>query len=140
MLEVLWSSLPPDPPADSLPLYEVLFNPVQEPEVPLPPPTPRQNHYANVCALRRQRSCVSNRSAECLAAILSRRAASVDCDGADGSAGGKRLSRTWSQPIDTSHLRTRIPSGEAGINVIESERKTHLQKIVPLGMLEKLEI
>ncbi|XP_047496073.1 TBC1 domain family member 25-like isoform X2 [Penaeus chinensis] len=117
MLEVLWSSLPPDPPAESLPLYEVSFNPVQEPEVPLPPPTPRQNHYANVCALRRQRSCVSNRSAECLAAILSRRAASVDCDGADVGAGGKRLSRTWSQPIDTSHLRTRIPSGEAGINV-----------------------
>ncbi|XP_042215317.1 TBC1 domain family member 25-like isoform X2 [Homarus americanus] len=117
MLEVLWSSLPPNPPEESLPLFEVQFNPVQEEETPVPPPTPRQNHYDNVCALRRQRSCVSNRSAECLAAILSRRAASVDCDGPETGAGGKKLSRTWSQPIDTSRVRTRVPSGETAMNV-----------------------
>lgn len=85
--------------------------------MPVPPPTPRQNHYANVCALRRQRSSVSNRSAECLAAILSRRAASVDFDGPEPSAGGKKLNRTWSQPIDTSHVRRRVPSGESAISV-----------------------
>ncbi|XP_064101260.1 LOW QUALITY PROTEIN: TBC1 domain family member 25-like [Macrobrachium nipponense] len=117
MLEVLWSSLPPDPPQESLPLFEVAFNPVQKEKTPAPPPTPRQNHYANVCALRRQRSCVSNRSAECLAAILSRRAASVDCDGPNGGGQVKKLSRTWSQPIDTSHVRTRVPSGENAICV-----------------------
>ncbi|XP_045615805.1 TBC1 domain family member 25 isoform X2 [Procambarus clarkii] len=117
MLEVLWSSLPPNPPEESLPLFEVPFNPVQEEKTPIPPPTPRQSHYDNVCALRRQRSCVSNRSAECLAAILSRRAASVDCDGLEAGAGGKKLSRTWSQPIDTSRVRVRVPSGETAINV-----------------------
>ncbi|KAG7172769.1 TBC1 domain family member 25-like [Homarus americanus] len=100
-----------------LQLHQVQFNPVQEEETPVPPPTPRQNHYDNVCALRRQRSCVSNRSAECLAAILSRRAASVDCDGPETGAGGKKLSRTWSQPIDTSRVRTRVPSGETAMNV-----------------------
>lgn len=94
---------------------QVPFNPVKV-EQPAPPPTPRQNHFANVCALRRQRSNVSNRSAECLAAILSRRAASMDCDGPE-SATTKKLSRTWSQPIDTSQVRTRVPSGESGMSV-----------------------
>ncbi|KAK7074526.1 hypothetical protein SK128_014999, partial [Halocaridina rubra] len=104
----------------------VAFNPIQKEKTPVPPPTPRQNHYANVCALRRQRSCVSNRSAECLAAILSRRAASVDCDGPNIGPGVKKLSRTWSQPIDTSHVRMRIPSGEVAINVdrIKEENST----------------
>lgn len=86
-------------------------------ESPLPPPTPRQNHFANVCALRRQRSSVSNRSAECLAAILSRRAASMDCDGPESATGVKKLSRTWSQPIDTSQVRARVPSGETAMTV-----------------------
>ncbi|CAL4132151.1 unnamed protein product, partial [Meganyctiphanes norvegica] len=114
MLEVLWSSLPPDPPKESLPLHEVPFNPVTVIKAPIPPPTPRENHYETVCALRRQRSSVSNRSAECLAAILNRRAASVDCDNGDACpAGIKKLSRTWSQPIDTSHLRARVPSGDS---------------------------
>ncbi|XP_071527319.1 TBC1 domain family member 25 isoform X2 [Panulirus ornatus] len=117
MLEVLWSSLSPNPPKESLPLFEVPFNPVKEEKTTVPPPTPRENHYANVCALRRQRSSVSNRSAECLAAILSRRAASVDLEGSEASAGGKKLNRTWSQPIDTSRVRTRVPSGETAMNV-----------------------
>uniref|UniRef100_A0A0P4WA70 Rab-GAP TBC domain-containing protein n=1 Tax=Scylla olivacea TaxID=85551 RepID=A0A0P4WA70_SCYOL len=116
MLEVLWSSLPPDPPEETLPLLEVQFNPVKV-ERPVPPPTPRQNHFANVCALRRQRSSLSNRSAECLAAILSRRAASMECDGPEYTAGVKKLSRTWSQPIDTSQVRARVPSGETAMTV-----------------------
>ena len=86
-------------------------------EEPVPPPTPRQNHFANVCALRRQRSSVSNRSAECLAAILSRRAASMDCDRSESATGAKKLSRTWSQPIDTSQVRARVPSGETAMTV-----------------------
>lgn len=97
--------------------FQVPFNPVKEEKTTVPPPTPRENLYANVCALRRQRSCVSNRSAECLAAILSRRAASVDLEGSEASAGGKKLNRTWSQPIDTSRVRTRVPSGETAVNV-----------------------
>lgn len=95
---------------------QVPFNPVKV-EKPLPPPTPRPNHFANVCALRRQRSNVSNRSTECLAAILSRRAASMDCDGPESDTAAKKLSRTWSQPIDTSQVRARVPSGESGMSV-----------------------
>lgn len=103
--------------------FQVPFNPVKV-ENPVPPPTPRQNHFANVCALRRQRSNVSNRSAECLAAILSRRAASMDCDGPDSPAVAKKLSRTWSQPIDTSQVRPRVPSGESGMSVDRIREET----------------
>lgn len=63
--------------------------------------TPRQNHYGNVCALRRQRSSVSNRSAECLlaASVLQRRAASVDFpDSRDSSNKKGVINRTLSQP------------------------------------------
>ncbi|XP_076031543.1 TBC1 domain family member 25 isoform X2 [Oratosquilla oratoria] len=124
MLEVLWSSLPPDAPKESLPLFEKMFNPVQVEKAPVPPPTPRINHYDNVCALRRKRSSISNRSAECLAAMLSRRAASMDSDcrsvvSEEGVVSGvtKKLSRTWSQPIDSSRIRSRMASGEGGKNV-----------------------
>lgn len=81
-------------------LPQTPFNPVVTTPTPSLPPTPRQNHYENVCALRRQRSCVSNRSAECLAAILHRRAASVDFP--PHSGGERALNRTRSQGFDAS--------------------------------------
>ncbi|KAK4325450.1 hypothetical protein Pmani_003977 [Petrolisthes manimaculis] len=122
MLEVLWSSLDPQPPAETLPLCEVAFNPVKKEQQPPAPATPRQSHYANVCALRRQLSSVSNRSSESLAAILSRRAASVDCDSGDRVPGSKRLSRTMSQPTNACLNKARSGGeGVAGVARIREE-------------------
>lgn len=62
MLEVLWSSLPFDPPLIELKLFDVIFQPCH---VITPPPisplvkTPRENPYTKVCALRRQSSSIS---------------------------------------------------------------------------------
>lgn len=66
MLEVLWSSLPPEPPIGELKLFEKEFTP---PPVDLQPPpkspsavvmrTPRENPYTKLCALRRQSSSQS---------------------------------------------------------------------------------
>lgn len=61
MLEVLWSSLPADPPEKELKLYDILF---QVPAISTPPisplvKTPRENPYTKVCALRRQSSSIS---------------------------------------------------------------------------------
>lgn len=64
MLEVLWSSLPPEPPATELPLFEKEFTA----PVDIPPPkspsailmrTPRENAYIKLCNLRRQSSSQS---------------------------------------------------------------------------------
>ncbi|RXG53435.1 TBC1 domain family member 25 [Armadillidium vulgare] len=112
MLEVLWSSIPPNPPEKSLDL--VPFNPVKV--APSVPSTPRQNHYANVCALRRQRSCVSNKSAESLAAILHRRAASVDFP---NSISQHVLNRTFSQSNNHDFkLRNSMSEGECATSPI----------------------
>ncbi|KAG4074486.1 hypothetical protein HA402_015775 [Bradysia odoriphaga] len=64
MLEVLWSSLPIEPPVKELALFEKEFTP---PPNDLPPPkspsvimrTPRENAYTKICELRRQSSAVS---------------------------------------------------------------------------------
>lgn len=61
MLEVLWSSLPADPPEKELKLFDTLF---QLPAISTPPisplvKTPRENPYTKVCALRRQSSSIS---------------------------------------------------------------------------------
>lgn len=64
MLEVLWSSLPPEPPATELPLFEKEF----VAPVDIPPPkspsavvvrAPRENAYIKLCNLRRQSSSQS---------------------------------------------------------------------------------
>lgn len=64
MLEVLWSSLPPEPPATELPLFEKEFTA----PVDIPPPkspsailmrAPRENAYIKLCNLRRQSSSQS---------------------------------------------------------------------------------
>lgn len=61
MLEVLWSSLPADPPRNELKLFDVKFQPVQISTPPISPllKTPRENPYTKVCALRRQSSSIS---------------------------------------------------------------------------------
>lgn len=61
MLEVLWSSLPADPPGKELKLYDVKFQPVNISTPPISPlvKTPRENPYTKVCALRRQSSSIS---------------------------------------------------------------------------------
>ncbi|XP_017780993.1 PREDICTED: TBC1 domain family member 25 isoform X1 [Nicrophorus vespilloides] len=61
MLEVLWSSLPAEPPTTELKLFDVQF---QFPVITTPPisplvKTPRENPYTKVCALRRQSSSIS---------------------------------------------------------------------------------
>lgn len=61
MLEVLWSSLPADPPEKELKLHDTLF---QLPTISTPPisplvKTPRENPYTKICALRRQSSSIS---------------------------------------------------------------------------------
>ncbi|RZC42131.1 TBC1 domain family member 25 [Asbolus verrucosus] len=60
MLEVLWSSLPADPPEKELKLYDLQFQPVAA-TPPISPllKTPRENAYTKVCALRRQSSSIS---------------------------------------------------------------------------------
>jgi hypothetical protein len=60
MLEVLWSSLPPDPPEKELMLFEKEFVPSAV-EIPAGPksPLPVENAYTKVCALRRQNSAMS---------------------------------------------------------------------------------
>lgn len=63
MLEVLWSSLPADPPHKELKLYDVEFQLVPMP-ICTPPVSPlvktiRENPYTKVCALRRQSSSIS---------------------------------------------------------------------------------
>lgn len=68
MLEVLWSSLPPEPPAGELQLFEKEF--IALPVDLQPPPkspsgvvvvmrAPRENAYTKLCALRRQSSSQS---------------------------------------------------------------------------------
>lgn len=61
MLEVLWSSLPPDPPEKELMLFEKEFVPSAIVEIPAGPksPLPIENPYTKVCALRRQNSAMS---------------------------------------------------------------------------------
>lgn len=61
MLEVLWSSLPPDPPVKELKLLDVPFQPPPVITPPISPlvKTPRENAYTKVCALRRQSSSIS---------------------------------------------------------------------------------
>ncbi|CAH0556422.1 unnamed protein product [Brassicogethes aeneus] len=61
MLEVLWSSLPADPPEKELKLFDTQFQPLQKSTPPISPlvKTPRENAYTKVCALRRQSSSVS---------------------------------------------------------------------------------
>lgn len=49
MLEVMWSSLPPDPPDMELKLFEQEF--MKSP--PVTSPRPKENAYTKVCALRR---------------------------------------------------------------------------------------
>lgn len=61
MLEVLWSSLPADPPEKELKLFDTLFH---TPTISTPPisplvKTPRENAYTKICALRRQSSSLS---------------------------------------------------------------------------------
>lgn len=63
MLEVLWSSLPADPPHIELKLFDVQFEVVSTPPPP-PPHSPiiksiRENPYTKMCALRRQSSSIS---------------------------------------------------------------------------------
>lgn len=55
MLEVMWSSLPPENPLDDLPLYEVRFCSNSQ-FLPPPSPSPHETPYTKVCALRRQTS------------------------------------------------------------------------------------
>lgn len=61
MLEVLWSSLPADPPATELKLHDVKFQPPPASTPPISPlvKTPRESAYTKVCALRRQSSSIS---------------------------------------------------------------------------------
>lgn len=59
MLEVLWSSLPADPPQKELKLFDVKFQPVCTPPISPLVKTPRENPYTKVCALRRQSSSIS---------------------------------------------------------------------------------
>ncbi|XP_063700666.1 uncharacterized protein LOC134830975 [Culicoides brevitarsis] len=72
MLEVLWSTMPPDPPKDELPLFEKEFVPAREPATTTEQQPkgstsapvvimrkPRENAYTKVCALRRQSSSMS---------------------------------------------------------------------------------
>ncbi|GJQ67044.1 hypothetical protein Trydic_g8010 [Trypoxylus dichotomus] len=61
MLEVLWSSLPAEPPMKELKLYDVRFQLTQAITPPISPlvKTPRESPYTKVCALRRQSSSIS---------------------------------------------------------------------------------
>uniref|UniRef100_A0A336MFV2 CSON014276 protein n=1 Tax=Culicoides sonorensis TaxID=179676 RepID=A0A336MFV2_CULSO len=74
MLEVLWSTIPPNPPENELPLFEKEFVPAKDPlakdnKTPLGSVSstsaavimrkPRENAYTKVCALRRQSSSMS---------------------------------------------------------------------------------
>lgn len=61
MLEVLWSSLPGDPPEKELKLYDIQFYAVAATTPPVSPlvKTPRESAYTKVCALRRQSSSLS---------------------------------------------------------------------------------
>ncbi|KAG5676051.1 hypothetical protein PVAND_005905 [Polypedilum vanderplanki] len=60
MLEVLWSSLPADPPEKELQLFEREFVPQQiVPEPKSPSLLLTENPYTKVCALRRQNSAMS---------------------------------------------------------------------------------
>lgn len=62
MLEIMWSSLPMDPPEKELKLFEKEFE-VVEVEVPPPSKSPTllraENPYTTICALRRQNSAIS---------------------------------------------------------------------------------
>ncbi|XP_044751267.1 TBC1 domain family member 25 isoform X2 [Coccinella septempunctata] len=61
MLEVLWSSLPADPPAVELKLFDVKFQltPLSTPPISPLVKTPRENAYSKVCAIRRRSSSMS---------------------------------------------------------------------------------
>lgn len=61
MLEVLWSSLPADPPAIELKLFDVKFQltPLSTPPISPLVKTPRENAYTKVCAIRRRSSSMS---------------------------------------------------------------------------------
>ncbi|KAK5646294.1 hypothetical protein RI129_004758 [Pyrocoelia pectoralis] len=60
MLEVLWSSLPADPPEVELKLFDTKFQPpISTPPISPLVKTPRESAYTKVCALRRQSSSIS---------------------------------------------------------------------------------
>lgn len=61
MLEVLWSSLPADPPEKELKLFDTLFQSSISSTPPVSPliKTPRENAYTKIVALRRQSSSMS---------------------------------------------------------------------------------
>ncbi|XP_072396135.1 uncharacterized protein [Diabrotica undecimpunctata] len=60
MLEVLWSSLPADPPDKELKLFDTMFQPtISTPPISPLVKTPRENAYTKIIALRRQSSSMS---------------------------------------------------------------------------------
>lgn len=60
MLEVLWSSLPADPPDVELKLFDTKFQPpISTPPISPLVKTPRESAYTKMCALRRQSSSIS---------------------------------------------------------------------------------
>jgi TBC1 domain family member 25 len=61
MLEILWSSLPPDPPEKELLLFEREFIPSVVDQIPADPksPLPTESPYTKVCEIRRQNSAMS---------------------------------------------------------------------------------
>lgn len=66
MLEVLWSTIPPDPPEFELPLFETKFcvTPENFKDELAIKQQPRENAYTKICELRRQNSAMSIKSLE----------------------------------------------------------------------------
>lgn len=114
MLEVLWSSLPAEPPTDELNLFEKEFVPPANEPQPSPKSTvagvtmrkPRETAYTKLCEMRRQSSSQSL-IATSPSAIHS--AESINSKGLDAT---KRLNLS----LDENITRNQLPNGRNNIS------------------------
>lgn len=125
MLEVLWSSLPPEPPTDELNLFEKEFvPPAKEPQLSpkstVPGVTmrkPRETAYTKLCEMRRQSSSQSL-IATSPSAIYS--AESINTKGLDAT---KRLNHSLDENITRNQLPTFQSLDESKLQNIVHQQK-----------------
>lgn len=127
MLEVLWSSLPPEPPDTELKLFEREFVPPAKDSQTSPKTTtsgvvlrrPRENAYTKLCALRRQSSSQS------LVPTSPNTLIATDGNTAKGLDVTKRLN----QSLDENITRNQMVSGRNISKSFQSLDETQLRTI-----------
>lgn len=146
MLEVLWSSLPIEPPVKELALFEKEFTP---PSIDVPPPkspsiimrTPRENAYTKICELRRQSSALSlvssspNTSAASLSKSLdATKRFNLSLD-ETGSKLQTRIVTKSFQSLDESKMQSLINQNETRVKATVADQDD-IENSTPVNFME----